>query len=96
MAKRSNDAGNVPYAPEPSAASERDGLTRARETARKFLRDAVFLWAGVAFGADSEASLWTRVQCSRLLAEVAGAIPQVTPSPPQSSSDEGAGAGEPN
>jgi hypothetical protein len=58
-------------------------MERARELARRYLPNDVLLWAGVAFAPDSEASLWVRVQCSRLLAEVAGAIPQAVPEAPR-------------
>jgi hypothetical protein len=69
-------------------------MTQARETARRFLQNAVLLWAGVAFAPESEASPWVKVQCARLLAEVAGAIPQAVPAAPQPR-DEGADNGEP-
>jgi hypothetical protein len=36
----------------------------------------VLLWAGEAFSPDSSASLWTKVQCARMLALVAGAFPE--------------------
>jgi len=38
----------------------------------------VELWAGTAFGHDSQAKLWTRLQASRFLALTAGAFPETT------------------
>lgn len=64
----------VPAAPEPAAKTPAEGLQDGRALARRFLPDAVATWAAVAFSPSSEASLWVRVQCARLLAEVAGAI----------------------
>ena len=80
MPKRPSEL--VPAAPTPSAASAPEGMQQARQLARRFLPNGVLLWAGVAFG-DSEASLWVKVQCARLLAEVAGAIPQAVPEAPR-------------
>jgi hypothetical protein len=73
----------VPDAPTPSGASPAEGMMRAQEVARQFMPNNVFLWAGVAFSPDSQASLWVKVQCTRMLAEVAGAFPQATPTAPQ-------------
>jgi hypothetical protein len=83
----------VPSVPVPASTSAPQGLQEARETARKYLVNAVLLWAAVAFG-DSEASPWVRVQCARLLAEVAGAIPQPLPQAPRP--HDGDGGGEPS
>jgi hypothetical protein len=82
---------HVPSAPPPSSASASEGMERAREMARRYLPNDVLLWAGVAFAPDSEASLWVKVQCARLLAEVAGAIPQAVPAAPQPRDDDGGG-----
>ena len=79
----SNPREPVPAAPSPSAASAPEGMERARGLARRYLPNGVLLWAGVAFAPDSEASLWVKVQCVRLLAEVAGAIPQAVPEAPR-------------
>jgi hypothetical protein len=87
-------AHRVPSAPPPASASAPEGMELARETARKYLLNTVVLWAAVAFAPDSEASLWTRVQCARLLAEVAGAIPQVVPEVPQPRDDDDADGGD--
>jgi hypothetical protein len=90
--KRPNHEQRVPLAPDPLSASPREGMERAREMARRYLPNDVLLWAGVAFGSDSEASLWVRVQCGRLLAEVAGAIPQPVPAAPQPHDEDGDGS----
>ena len=92
--KHPNHEHRVPLAPDPLSASPREGMERAREMARRYLPNDVLLWAGVAFAPDSEASLWVRVQCGRLLAEIAGAIPQAVPEAPlphDENSDAGGG-----
>jgi hypothetical protein len=96
--ERRNQAGNTPRAPEPSATNAFDGMAIAREEAGQFMPDNVRFWAGVAHSPSSQASLWTKVQCTRLLAEVAGAISRPpTPLLPLPSSDEGGGQSrEPN
>jgi hypothetical protein len=81
-------AQRVPSAPPPSSASASEGMELARETARRYLLNIVLLWAAVAFAPDSEASLWVKVQCARLLAEMAGAIPQAVPEAPSPSRHE--------
>jgi hypothetical protein len=58
-------------------------MVRAQELARQYMPNSVLLWAGVAFGRDSQASLWTRIQCARMLAQTAGVFPEVTPTAPQ-------------
>jgi hypothetical protein len=80
----------VPSPPPAASTSAADGLERARELARRYLPNGVLLWAGVAFAPDSEASPWVKVQCARLIAEVAGAIPQAVPEAPQPRGDGGA------
>jgi hypothetical protein len=73
----------VPDAPTPSGTSPAEGMMiRAQELAREFMPNNVLLWAGVAFSPDSQASLWVKVQCTRMLALVAGAFPEATPTPP--------------
>jgi hypothetical protein len=74
--QRSNHAGTVPSVPEPSSRSASNGMDVGRELARCFVPDNVRLWAALAFGADAEVSLWTRLQATRLIAEFAGAIGQ--------------------
>ena len=56
---------------------------RARALARRYLPDAVHLFAGTAFGSDSEAALHTRTLCAKEIVEIAGVIPQATSAPPQ-------------
>jgi hypothetical protein len=90
--ERSSRPQRVPSAPPPSSASASEGMEFARETARRYLLNTVLLWAAVAFAPDSEASLWTRVQCARLLAEVAGAIPQTVPEAPRPHDEDGGGS----
>jgi hypothetical protein len=70
-------------APTPSGTNPAEGMIRAQELARQFMPNNVLLWAGVAFSPDSSASLWTKVQCARMLALVAGAFPEATPAAPQ-------------
>jgi hypothetical protein len=77
----------VPVAPKPSAASGSEGMECAQKLARRFLPDAVILWSALAFAPSSEASPWVRVQCARLIAEVAGAIAQPVPEAPQPRGD---------
>ena len=95
MAKHSSEyptrPQRVPSAPEPTTADASAGVQEARETARRYLPNGVRLWAAVAFAQDSEASLWTRVQCARLLAQVAGAIPQAVPEAPGPHDEDGGG-----
>jgi hypothetical protein len=81
----------VPSVPEPTTADASSGVQEARETARRYLPNGVRLWAAVAFGQDSEASLWTRVQCARLLAQMAGALPQAVPEAPGLHDEDGGG-----
>ena len=80
---------HVPSAPAPSAASAVDGMESTRALARRYLPDAIRLLAGVAFGPDSEAALYTRVLCAKEIVALAGAIPQATPTPPQPHDEDG-------
>jgi hypothetical protein len=57
-------------------------MERAREQARCFLPDVVRLLAGIALAPDSEAALHTRMVSAKQLVEIAGVIPQATPTPP--------------
>lgn len=86
MANKSSEHSNyqerIPSAPAPIASSARDGLVKARSEARKYLPNAVRLLAGIAFAETSEASLFTRAQCTRQIVEIAGAIPQASPVAP--------------
>jgi hypothetical protein len=81
----------VSPAPPPSAESPSDGLLQGRGLARRYLADVVRLWAGIALGKDTEASLHTRFLAGNAIANVAGAIPQPTPSAPLAG--DGAGDG---
>jgi len=71
----------VPEAPRPSSATEADGIQNARSEARKYLLDAVRLYAAVAFSHDSEVSLFTRVGAAKELVGLA-AVSQPPPTPP--------------
>jgi hypothetical protein len=50
-------------------------MENTRAMARRYLPDAIRLLAGVAFGPDSEAALYTRVLCAKEIVAIAGAIP---------------------
>jgi len=84
LSERSIHPERVPPAPPPSADCARDGMTCARERARRFLPNALDLLAGLAFGASSEAGLYTRLLCVRSIMEIAGVIPATPPAPPPS------------
>jgi len=89
MRKRAPDPpDHVPTEPSPSAASAAEGMENTRALARRYLPNAIRLLAGVAFGSDSEAALYTRVLCAKEIVAIAGAIPQATPVPPP---NDGAG-----
>jgi len=83
----------VPKVPIPSSASAPDGVERARAKARRYLPDAVDFLAAIAFAADSEAALHTRMLAAKEIVPIAGAIPQATPSPPLPPADERPGDG---
>ena len=80
--RRSNPREPVPAAPLPSAASAPEGMENTRALARRYLPDAVRLFAGIAFAPDSEAALHTRMLCAKEIVAIAGVIPQATPAPP--------------
>jgi hypothetical protein len=82
---------NVLMPPEPSAASASEGIECGQELARRYLPGAVGLCAAIALG-ENEASLWTRLQAARLIAQLAGAIPEAVPEAPQPSGDRSAHA----
>jgi hypothetical protein len=54
----------------------------AREEARKYLPNVVKLLASIALSPNSEAALHTRMLAAKQIMDLAGAIPQVTPSLP--------------
>jgi hypothetical protein len=56
-----------------------DGMETGRDLARRYLVDAVRLFAGVAFARDSEATLHSRVLAARAILTVAGIAPQAAP-----------------
>jgi hypothetical protein len=72
-------------APPPSSVSPAESMALAQAMAKQLMPDAVQLWAETAFSANTRASTWTRVQCARMVASVAGAFPEsapMTPAPP--------------
>jgi hypothetical protein len=79
-----------PTTPTPSTESPSDGMTEARSLARRYLPDDVRLLAAIAFGKDTEAGLHTRMLAAKAIVDIAGVIPQATPTAP---SYEGAGNG---
>jgi hypothetical protein len=62
-----------------------------QELARRYLPSDVRLAAAIAFG-DSNATTWTRLQAARLIAQIAGAIPETIPEAPQPGGNGGAHA----
>jgi hypothetical protein len=60
----------------------------AREEARRYLPNTVPMLAAIAFSPDSEAGLHTRQLCTKQIADIAGVIPQATPSTPLAMLDE--------
>jgi hypothetical protein len=91
MFERSTHPEQVPSAPAPSAASAVDGMESTRALARRYLPDAVRLFAGIAFSSDSEAALHTKMLCAKEIVAIAGVIPQATPTPPQPHDEDGGG-----
>ena len=82
MAKQLGDRAPTPTTPSPSAASPTDGIEQARTLARRYLPDLVQLWAGIALGRDTEAGLHTRFLAGKAISDVAGVVPQTTPTAP--------------
>ena len=72
----------VPSVPTPWSSSPQDGMEVARAYARQYLPNAVRLFAGIAFGEDSEAAMHTRYLVVKELLAIAGMIPQPTPTAP--------------
>ena len=72
----------VPSVPTPWSSSPQDGMETARAYARQYLPNAVRLFAGIAFGEDSEAAMHTRYLVVKELLAIAGMIPQPTPTAP--------------
>lgn len=82
MPKQPTEVEATPTAPSPSSDSPTDGMEDGRTLARRYLPDLVRLYAGIALGQDTEASLHTRFLAANALAGIAGAIPQATPTAP--------------
>ena len=82
MAKQLLEMDHRPTTPSPSCDTASDGLETGRDLARRYLVDAVRLFAGVAFARDSEAALHSRVLAARAILTVAGIAPQAAPAPP--------------
>jgi hypothetical protein len=61
-----------------------------RALARRYLPEDVRLAAAIAFG-DSNATVWTRLQAGRLIAQIAG-IPETIPEALQRGGDDNARA----
>jgi hypothetical protein len=89
VAKQLLEMDHRPTTPSPSCETASDGLETGRDLARRYLVDAVRLFAAVAFG-DSEAGLHTKTLAARQIVTVAGIAPQAAPAPPPY---EGAGDG---
>jgi hypothetical protein len=72
-------------APPSASAIPAESMALAQAMAKQLMPDAVQLWAETAFSSHTTASTWTRVQCARMVALVAGAFPEaapMTPAPP--------------
>jgi hypothetical protein len=82
LTKGASIKGYVPSTPAPSAAKSGDGMKVAREQSRRYLPDIVKLLAGIALSPNSEAASHTRMLAAKQLVDIAGAIPQATPSSP--------------
>jgi len=82
MAKQPIKVEITPTTPPPSATNPTDGMDEGRTMARRYLPDLVKLLAGVALGKDSEASLHTKFLAANAIANIAGVIPQTTPTAP--------------
>ena len=70
-------------------------MESTRAVARRYLPDAIRLFAGIAFAPDFEAALHTIYLADKDIVAIAGVIPQATPAPPPPPHDEG-GGGEPS
>jgi hypothetical protein len=91
MAKSGESSGQYFAAPEPPADSPEEGMQRARELAQRYMPETVKLAAATAFG-DSNATVWTRLQGGRLIAQIAGAVPEAMPEASRPGGDGGAHA----
>jgi len=86
MTKSDETTGHYFSAPEPPTDSEEEGMEWGRALARRYLPSDVKLAAAIAFG-DSNATAWTRLQAARLIAQIAGAIPEAMPDASQPGGD---------
>jgi hypothetical protein len=91
MTKSGDPPGRYFAAPDPPTASEREAIEWGQELARRYLPEDVRLAAAIAFG-DSNATAWTRLQAARLIARIAGAIPETLPESSQPGGPGGAHA----
>ena len=66
----------------PLSATANEGMEEGRALARRYLANVVRLQAAIAFGANSEAGLHTRMLAAKSIADISGAIPQATPTAP--------------
>ena len=78
-------------APEPPSDTAAEGMAWAKQLAQRYLPNDVRLCAIIAFG-ENNASLWTRLQAARLIAQIAGAIPETIPDAAQPDGDGSAHA----
>ena len=90
MTKQAVPEDRKPTVPMPSTDDPADGVAQTRALARRYLPDATKLLAAIAFGKDTEAGLHTRMIAAKAIVDIAGVIPQATPTAP---SYEGPGDG---
>jgi hypothetical protein len=76
------DRGNPLSVDPPLSATANEGMEEGRALARRYLANVVKLQAAIAFGHNSEAGLHTRMLAAKSIADIAGAIPQSTPTAP--------------
>jgi len=74
--------GNLPPGEPPLSATAETGMEEGRALARRYLANVVRLQAAIAFGANSEAGLHTRMLAAKSIADIAGAVPQFAPVAP--------------
>ena len=79
MRKQILETDHRPTTPPPAAESPSEGAEEGRSLARRYLPDTVRFLAAIAFGKDSEASVYTKALCAREIVAIAGLSPP-TPS----------------
>ncbi len=89
MTKSGEPPGRYFAAPDPPTASGSEDMEWGQELPRRYLPEDVRLAAAIAFG-DSNATAWTRLQAGRLIAQIAGTIPETLPDASQPSGNGGA------